>query len=110
MRLRARCIAVYRQISRPISRAPPHFGRAGNQPPRNDLEMGSAESLPDSTAAIRIDIASRRSMAFLTFREVGFQNYQIIAAANKRYAAERIERAPTRSVMRRCEQEQFACR
>ena len=28
MRLRARCIAVYRRISRPISRAPPRFGRA----------------------------------------------------------------------------------
>jgi hypothetical protein len=47
-------------------------------------------------------------MAFLTFREVGFQNYQIIAATNKRYAAKRIERAPTRSVMRRCEQEKLA--
>src|ERR1700730_10985355 len=70
----------------------------------------AAERLPDSTAAIRIDIASRRSMAFLTFREVGFQNYQIIAAANKRYAVKRIERAPTRSAMRRREQESFACR
>jgi hypothetical protein len=48
-------------------------------------------------------------MAFLTFREVGFQNYQIIAAANKRYATKRIERTPTRSAMRRCEEETFAC-
>ena len=29
MRLRARCIAVYRRIHRSISRAPPHCGRAG---------------------------------------------------------------------------------
>jgi hypothetical protein len=48
-------------------------------------------------------------MAFLTFREVGFQNYQIIAAANKRYGVKRIERAPTRSALRRCEPEAFAC-
>src|SRR5580692_13049744 len=53
----------------------------------------AAERLPDSTAAIRIDIASRRSMAVLTFREVDYQNYQIVAAANKRYRLPNAERA-----------------
>jgi hypothetical protein len=49
-------------------------------------------------------------MAVLTFREVDYQNYQIIAAANKRYLPARIERAPTRSAMRRCEQKNVSCR
>src|ERR1700734_3680686 len=68
----------------------------------------AAERLPDSTAAIRSDIASRRSMAFLTFREVGYQNCQIIAAASWCYVRTRIERAPTHSAMRGCEQERLA--
>src|ERR1700733_11682898 len=63
----------------------------------------AAEKLPDSTAAIRIDIASRRSMAFLTFREVGYQNYQIIVPANNRYPLKKTERTPTSSAMRRRE-------
>jgi hypothetical protein len=49
-------------------------------------------------------------MAVLTFREVDYQNYQIIAAANKRYLPRRIERASIRSAKRRREQENVFCR